>query len=45
MCDADAIDCWYDLNGERRYDGRRPGAFFCETGDKYVSPLDTVDLR
>jgi len=40
----DATDCWYDLDGERRYEGRRLDAFFCETGVKYVSPLEVEDL-
>jgi len=43
-CGVDATDCWYDLDGERRYEGRRLDVFFCETGVKYVSPLDVEDL-
>jgi hypothetical protein len=44
VCGVDAIDCWYDLDGERRYEGRRLGVFFCEIEVKYVSPLDVEDL-
>ena len=44
MCGVDAIDCWYDLDGERRYEGRRLDVFFCEIGVKYVNPLDVEDL-
>jgi hypothetical protein len=41
---VDPIDCWYDLDGERRYDGRRLGPTLCEIGVKYVSPLEAEDL-
>lgn len=43
VCGVDTID-WYDLDGERRYEGRRLGAFFSEIGVKYVNPLDAGDL-
>lgn len=43
MYGVDTID-WYDLDGERRHEGRRLGIFFGEIGVKHVSPLDAEDL-